>query len=253
MSQFHIAEVIGNLLFRYQKAIVGVLGVALLGVGVYLGAQWWSQRHEATARSVLFEVEEPLYKKRDDAIKAIVESKKDAKNKNSFAPDDLVLPNFDSEYLPMVQSLQKSIEVHKGTKAALVSALSLARFALDQKRPELVRETLATALQGMPKADLVTSLGEMQLANIDASMGQYEKARDRYQALLNSLGKEVLGSEVLLRLGLCSQKLGQNAQAKDYYQRVIREYAGSEAANSAKTYLRVLEFEAPNSTDGANS
>jgi lipopolysaccharide biosynthesis regulator YciM len=256
------ADRTASIIVKNWAILASALGLLIVAVGMTLGIQWWQDSQEKSAREDIFKAEEPLYKLHEDndkkaadlALKQAQEKKaaqKVAKGKTAKAADDdesesgplPEVADFNKDYLPKVEELKAAILRHPDRKVALTSALTLAQFVEEQKHPEAGIEVLEKTLASARPSDLFFVLGKVQLGNLYAETAQYEKAKNYYSDLVNAQPAKFMLGEILLRLGLCAQKLGQIDLAKTMFNRVVTEFSGSDASNSAKNFLRLLQFE----------
>jgi predicted negative regulator of RcsB-dependent stress response len=256
------ADRVASLIAKHWALVTGAFALLILAVAAALGFQWWQDSQEKAAREDIFQAEQPLYKLRDEndkksADKALkdAQAKKDAAKKDSKAqpkedeaePDLPQVADFSKDYLPKIEPVKAAILRNAGRKVALTSALALAQFVEDQKHPDVGIDVLEKTLQTAKPSELFFVLAKVELGNLYAETAQYEKAKNHYTELVNSQSAKFMLGEVLLRLGLCAQKLGQMDQAKAMYNRVVTEFSGTDAANSAKNFLRLLQFESARS------
>jgi tol-pal system protein YbgF len=67
------------------------------------------------------------------------------------------------------------------------------------------------------------------------SMGEYSRASELLDEAIERYPKSTRIPDCLLRLGLSHQKLGDEAKARGYFQRLAKEFPGSEAAHRIPT------------------
>lgn len=234
--------------FKYRRLFIVLFAGILIGGGGYLSIQWMNNRQETSAREAIFPAEQKLSKLREqDGAPSLEKLKEKLKNKKDLTKKDeepAKTLDFDKDYKPAVAEVVEAIRKNITTKSALVAAMSLADFATEQKHPEVVTDILEQTLSAQKGDSLLTVLGRVQLANLQASMKDYEKARNQLQQVSKMKSAEFMMSEILLRLGLCEQKMGQIDQAKNSFNRVVTEFSQTEAAQAAKGFLRLLKLQA---------
>ncbi len=114
------------------------------------------------------------------------------------------------------------------TKAAYREALRLLR----ERRYDDALTALSVLLMQHPASREADKIyywrGEAHYAK-----REYDLAKQEFEALLARFPQSEKTPDVLLKLGLCLRRLGDEARAQAYFRRVRAEYPGSEAATIA--------------------
>jgi tol-pal system protein YbgF len=76
------------------------------------------------------------------------------------------------------------------------------------------------------------------VADIFYGQKDYRGALAEFEALLAAVPGAAQTSEALLKIGLCQRALGDRAEARRTWERVVREFPESVAARQARALLR---------------
>lgn len=229
-----------------HSKIVGLVVGALLIVGAAGAAyNFVDEKKEKTLQEKYFQYETEYLKKKEqfELYTSTVNAPVDPKTKQAApvqgtkATGDLV-----QDYGSVVTGLQSLIAESSNSKAATLSALLLVDiYKSYEKKTESV-EVLKKVQSGRGALALLASaeLGTQLANNQDC-----EGAIKTWSSLLQDKAAAFLVPQLKLKIGLCSETLGQKDKAQEYYKQVIAEAKDSAAGKSAEKYLRLLTAQSP--------
>lgn len=211
---------------------VGAAAVLAVGWTVY---GYWQASAEAKAAEALYAPEADLKKAetkvRDERAKAM-QDKKGKERPVDFAAD----------YAPAVEKVKAAIKANGGTKAALVSAMNLSYFLLQQKQYPQALEVLSLTTYTPGSGDIIGGFWLMHQGLVNMENQKYDEAAKAYQSVLDSKALAAFHPEAMLKLGVAYELKGDAAKAKQTYEKIGRDFPNSEASGSAQQYMRLLEL-----------
>jgi len=80
------------------------------------------------------------------------------------------------------------------------------------------------------------------LGTIEYGNGNFSKAADHYQAAVKNFPDHFNAPVALIEAGKCLEKISKYEEAKQVYNRILKQYPKSRSANSARDNLAELEF-----------
>ncbi len=232
---------------RNARAVIAVVGIgSFLGL-TYVGYTLWTGRVEDTAAEKLYKSEAELKKAeskiRDERAKKMQElAGLSGKNKAETKPE-LVRPvDYVKDYAGLVEQVKKDVKAHSGTRAALVSALNLSYFLVQQKQFGEALEVMKLPSLKPSSGDLLGGFWRMHYGLVLLENSKAEEALSLYNEVLASEKLKPFHSEAMLKLGIAYELKGDATKAKETYEKLGREYPNTEASNSATQFLRLLEL-----------
>jgi TolA-binding protein len=229
-----------------QTVAMGVALIALVGLG-WVGYGFLRSHAENQAAEALYGPEAELKKAetavREERAKKMQElAGLSAKDKKQAKPETLRPVDFAKDYGPFVKKIEATIKDHANTKTALVSALNLSYFLLQQKQYEEALNALNTATYEPSHSDILGGFWLMHRGLVLMENKKYDDAGKAYQAVLDSRALNAFHPEALLKLGVAFELKGEADKARQTYEKLGREFPDSEASSSARQYLRLLEL-----------
>lgn len=242
--------------------VVGVLLAAGLGFG---GWDYFSSKQETNAQEALFLVESKFQKKSDgfdtakqkiETLKAQIElEKKDTKASASDrakkieeheknlkeAQAQVSSGDFQKDFGTEVQEFNAVISNHKNTQAAVLAGLYLSNLYVKNKKVDEAASTISKIEGFAKKKGLLDGLVQMNKGDIEDAQGNCAKAIETWDKILNEPGLKFVQAEVMLRKGLCLEKLSQVDKAAEIYKKLQADHAQTWAGSAGKKYLRLLE------------
>lgn len=225
----------------HSQAVIAVVGLALVA-GVLFSVWNWNQERTETALQQKFYAAERLYlekKEKFDQFEASTKSPVDPKAKVPEKPQgEKPTGDVSQDFGPALQGFESLVKEAPASKAGAMAALSLSKIYSDAKKP-------GEALEALKKSQTVSGdLGAMvkaELGTLTANQGDCKGALEIWSALLKHHPSTFLAPQVKLKMGLCSESLGQKDQAADYYKQVAAEAKESAVGRSAEKFLRALQ------------
>jgi len=75
------------------------------------------------------------------------------------------------------------------------------------------------------------------LAELQANQQAYPSALKNLQIIVDNYPQSPKAADALLKLGMINQRMGDAAKAKQWFERLVKEYPDSKSAKSAKQYI----------------
>ncbi len=237
------SDKIFNFVEQHFKTFLTVVVAALVAGGAYVGMGYLQTRKELKAAEALYVPEAALRKTetgfREEKAKALKPGDKEKKSEPAKVED------YARDYAPTVEKIKAAIKDNDSTRAAMVSALTLSSFLLQQKQYSAALEALQLAKFNPPSADLLAGFWFMQSGLVNLENGQTGPAIEAYDHVLKSDALKAFHPEALLKLGVCSELKGDTAKARETYERLGREFPETEAAQNALQFLRLMQMKTP--------
>lgn len=230
---------------RHGKILTMVLAFIVLAGASYVLFNKYQQYNEVSAQESLYHLRVEL-EKLNEKFKAKDEKTKSTKvNKDTTqdAPDEesTKLPkDFTEHFLAIIAKYKEFINEHPGTGAQSAAYIQLAHLYAENKKWSEVSELLTQPLNQLKKESFYHGLMAMLKSQALMNQEKYNEATAILEGVSGQDQQKHLHAESLLRIGLCYEKLEDFVKAKQYFERVSREFEESEAANLAKNYLRYL-------------
>jgi len=207
---------------RIILSTTGLVVVVSLG---WLGHGYWQSYQEQQALTALYPVE--------GALKKVEEEK---------AKPDAPKADFASTYAPLIGPIKTVIQQHASTKAAMVSALNLSSFLLDQKQTQEALQVLKLVRFQPQKQNVLNGFWSLHLGLAYLENKELDQALKAYQGLLEVPDQKPFHPEALLKQGLTWELKGDREKAKSSYERLSREFPESESAKAAQQQLRFMDL-----------
>lgn len=230
-----------NFVEHHFKTFLTVVGIVLVGAVVYVASGYINAMKEQKAAEALYAPEAELKKAAADLQPdktPDVKKDKAAKETPSHPAD------FAKDYAPAVEKIKNAVKGHADTKAALVSALNLSHFLTEQKQFAQALEVLDIPKYHPSNSDLLGGFWLMHRGITLLENNQVDPAIQVYQEVLISPALRPFHPEALLKLGLSYELKGDQAKARNTYEKLVREFPETEASTTGQQYLRLLELNA---------
>jgi len=222
------------------RAIVAAVLVVLVGAIGFVGYGYWSEARELKAAEALFkpeselkEIETKLRESRAAKMQELAGLKKEAKAEPADYARDLA---------PIVEKMREQIKAHSNTKVALVSALNLSNFLMQQKQFSAALEVLDTPEYRPATNDLLSGFWHMHRGVAYLENQKPDEALKEYKSVLEAKALKYFHPEALLKTGVAHEMKGDTNKAREIYERLGREHQDTEAGSTAQQYLRLLEL-----------
>lgn len=225
---------------RSVAAILLLVAVASLG---YIGYTHWESIGERKAADALYQPEAELRKVETKAREAkAAKMEQLAVGQKKDAPDSTPSVDYAKDYAPIVSQITGQIKAHANTKAALVSALNLANFLVQQKQFEQALAVLEIPTYKPSANDLLGGFHQMHRGLALIENQKADEALKAYEAVLAAESLKFFHPEALLKSGVALELKGDTEKARQRYEKLSREFPDTEAAKSAQQYIRLLEL-----------
>jgi len=219
--------------------IVGTLVLAgSIGGLAFVGHKLWRTQVETKAAERLYKVEAQLKK-----VESEIRKERSKKMQDSAGLKEELRPvDFAKDFAGIVTNMKAELKNVSGTRAAMVSALNLANFLIQQKQYEEALEVLKTPAIRPGVNDLLGGFWRMHYGLVCLENNKADDAIAAYQEVLAADGLKPFHPEALLKSGIAYEIKGDLNKARDTYEKLGREYPNTEASAAAAQYLRLLEL-----------
>lgn len=224
-----------------------VLGSAL-GLA-YVSYGYMADRSEEQAAESIYKAEAELKKAeakiREERAKKMQELAGLSKGKKPEANPETLRPvDFGKDYAGLVTKVKEQLKKESGTRAAMVSALNLSYFLVQQQQFQEALEVLKTPTFKPGSKDLLGGFWRMHYGLVLLENGKADEALQVYGEVIGQEPLKPFHAEALLKTGIALELKGDSTKAKETYEKVGREFPNTEAANSAAQYLRLMDMKA---------
>lgn len=224
---------------RSIAALLFLLAVGSLG---YVGYTHWQSGQERKAAEALYQPESELRKAETKAREARAAKMEQLAVGKKAAPEPTTPVDFGKDYAPIVEQISTQIKAHAGTKAAVVSSLSLANFLMQQKQFEQALAVLEMPTYKASSEDLLGGFQQMHRGLVLIENQKAEEALKAYDAVIGAQSLKFFHPEALLKSGVALEMKGDFEKARERYEKVSRDFPETDAAKSAQQYIRLLEL-----------
>ena len=220
-----------------------VAGVIVLSLG-WVGYGYFDSRRESAAAEALFAPETAL---RKIEAKAHDERAKELTGVAALGDKKKAAParatDFQTEFAPAVEKLEAQIKAYAGTRAGLVSAMSLSHVLVEEKQYARALAALDLVSYRPRSSDILSGFWNMHRGLALMENQKYAEAAEAYRAVLSTKALDALHPEAMFKLGVALELAGDVNAAREHYEKVGREFPGTEASASAGQSLRLLELQ----------
>lgn len=233
---------------HHSKTVIGVVLTGSLVGLAYVGYVYWDSSNETKAIESLYKHESELKKVetkiRDERAKKMQElAGLSGKSKKPELKPEAVRPvDFAKDFAPIVSQIKGDIKVVAGTRAAVVSALNLSYFLVQQKQFAEALEVLKTPSRKPGTSDLLGGFWRMHYGLVLLENQKADEALALYSEVVSAEKLKPFHAEAMLKTGIAYELKGDSAKAKETYEKLGRDYPNTEASNSATQFLRLLEL-----------
>ena len=163
---------------------------------------------------------------------------------NSFLPQSLIQKKdtiYSDEMKKLAAKFEQAIKNYEKMKISVYFALELADFYLKAGEKEKARSILKPfATQN--QFSTAYQLARLQLASLYMDEDLCEKALPLLKQSINKRKTGVFDTEIYFKKGVCYEETNQEEQAKEAYQKVIKNNPDSLSASKAKDYLLTMKL-----------
>lgn len=232
---------------KHSGLIITIVVIAIVAGSGYIGYSAWNQSKENQAAEDIFKPENELKKVETKIREERAEKMKElaagtAKDKKETKPETLRPADYAKDYAPIVEQVKQQIQKHAGTKAAMISALNLSGFLVQQKQFGPALEVLDIPKYQPSSSDLLSGLWHLHRGLAYLENQKTDEAIKEYETVVNNGDLKYFHPEALLKLGVAYEMKGDLEKARQAYERVGKEFPNTEASNTGRQYMRLLEL-----------
>jgi TolA-binding protein len=237
---------------KHQRALIGLLAVAILGMFVTVFFMGQKDKVSAEARSDLFIAQ----KKYETELKALAppapkpetkDAAKDAKEKKTPPPappvplDDTEFKNFDvSAKLPgTVKAYQHVIEAYPDTRAAYDARMALGHLYLEHGQAAAAEGWFAQASTSSPRG-LERALSFLALGYAREGQGKFKEAIESFTSSM-SANEDATKGDALMGIARSYEGLHDSTNARATYEKIVSQLPNSEQARDAELYKAAVQ------------
>lgn len=236
----HYTDVVIAWIEKHGKLVATTLAFFILAGTGYVAVKKFQNYQEQKAQDELYDLRVSLEKLREsfqakDAVEKnpkvklaqeVVETKKD----------------FTTHYESVINKYKDFIDQNNNTNAQSAAYIQLGSLYAENEKFEEAESLITPPLSKLNKESFYYGLMAMLLSQTLMNQGKYTEAIPVLESVSNQDNQKHLHAESLFRLGLCYDHLKESEKAKQYFERVTRDFEKSDAANHAKNYLRYLSL-----------
>lgn len=235
---------VARVLSKNSKPIFAIVTLAVIAGFIAIGVNTYNEHKESEAQSSIYQVAAQLEERQQKVEEQRLASQGEKKTVEASAAENKASApvDFEKEYAPIVSEFQKVIDQHQGTRAAAVASLDLATFLVSHERLDEAIDVLQNASKNTAQDELLAVLTKAQLASVLSKKDQLDEAITQLKSLLDNKQAEFIHPQVTLQLGVIYEQKQEYDLARDMYRRASNEYADTQAGQTAKNYLRLLNL-----------
>lgn len=210
----------------YRKPIVAGLVAAIVVVVAVAGFVLWKQQVDDKARTMLA-----------DAMAVQQAPVAPAATPGQAAPTPAQPGTYPTEAArdkAALEKFQAAASAYPGSKPGIAARYhAAATLALLGRQADAVKE-YQEVVDRAGSGSLYGDMAKLGMADVEAAMGQYDKAIAHYNELTTGKDATLPIEGVLMQLGRAYQEKGSTADAKKTYKRIVDEFPQSPYAAAAK-------------------
>ena len=107
---------------------------------------------------------------------------------------------------------------------------------------ELAERSLGGVVKLTAASDLFFGLVRSQLATVLMDQKKYPQAVLQLEEIINNKTQVYFHPHALVRLGTCYLEMGEAEQAKAAFNKVVTDFADTQAAQEAKNFQKLVSF-----------
>jgi tetratricopeptide (TPR) repeat protein len=240
-----------NTVEKNSKVVTTIVALLFLGAIVYVTMDFVNRRADRKASEELYKVEAQYLKIKDTFEKAKADAEKppekpkdkaDAKETAKVeTPAQPASGDLQKDYGTVLPGLEQVADKHANQSAGAQAAVMAADLYLEYKQPEKAVAVLDKVVTKQSSGDLMYGVAHLLRGSALAAKGDCNQAVSDWQKVVDSKKNSFLHPDALLKSGVCYETLKQNDKAMEMYKKVTQDHADSQAAQTAKTYLRAIE------------
>ncbi len=231
---------------KHFKVIMSAFLILVLASVVYIAKNFFDEKAEKRAINDLYPIETEVLKIKDGFDRAKrgtnPEAEEADKKANAKTPElKKASGDLAADFGTSLSKLESFASTHQENVAGAEAALIAAGIYSDYQKPEKAIEILTPLAQKFQThgSVLVSALLQMALGTAQAAKGDCKTAVSTWQKVIANEKLKFLSGDAHLKAGVCYETLGENAQAKEHYEKASASEGN--VAKNAKTLLRALE------------
>lgn len=221
------------------KVIAGLVFAIFVGSSAYVAYGWYNSGQEAKAAEALFKPESAI-EKAEAALRE--EREKLMQDKKIEKPESARPVDFSKDFGPAVVQVKAALKENASSRAALVSALNLTSFLIEKKQFAEALEVIEIPSYRPGNSEILNGFYQMHRGVVYLENKKFDEALQAYQGVLGSKGLKYFHPEALLKIGIAYEMKGDQAKARETYEKLSKEFPDSESSKSAQQYMRLLEI-----------
>jgi tetratricopeptide (TPR) repeat protein len=202
-----------------------LLAITLAGLA-YVGYTYKLDHNEKTAQKELYQIRQEM-DKAESTYKA-----RDVNNQNET--------EFNTHFEPVIKKFNLFFAKHRKTRSERIAIIELADLYSSNNQLEKAKATLTMALPEVTTQDFYYGSMAIKLSQVLMDQEEFKEAIKVLEKLSGVPDQKHFHAESLFRIGISYDKLQDTEKAKQYLERVDREFSETESAKNAKIYLRYL-------------
>jgi tetratricopeptide (TPR) repeat protein len=233
-----------------QGKLLAALGVGVLVIAGAIGA-WMSRKdnQESVARDALYGAEKLLNDELKVVAKELAPAQSPAKGKDGKpltappapGPEAIAFKSFDvNAKLPKgLAALKEVAEKHRGTRSGFEASMEVGELYMNHGHAALAEEWFKKGTE-QAGSRLEKSLSWYALGTSLENTGKSKEAVEAYQKAVNA-GEPSMEGETLLALARGLELSGQSTEAKNTYERILKDLPNTEYSRLAESFKAALK------------
>ncbi len=160
--------------------------------------------------------------------------------KKADEAETVEVKNFESHFSKVLAEYTKFFASYRRSNAEKVGYLQLASLFADYDKWGKAKDALVKVVSNTKKENFYFGLLSMKLSQAQMNENNFKEAIQVLEQVSSQPEHRHIHAESLLRIGICYKEQKDNEKAKQYFERVNRDFSESEAAKNAKLFLRLL-------------
>lgn len=227
---------------HHKKTIFTSVGVLVALGALYAIYDTYSASREEKAQVAVFAAE----KKYNDTKAQYDRFEAKAKNPNTPTDTDEGAVKkasgvLEMDYGDVVKSYDEAIKEFSSSKSAVYASIQLAKIYSDYKHFDKAIEVLNASKSTLGEKNLLHSLLLIQLGTAQELKGDCNQAIENWKKVTAISAHTYLHADAYIKIGTCYVTLKQPDKAKESFEKVIKEFADTNAAKSAQKYMRLMK------------
>lgn len=232
---------------RHARTVAAVIGLGSFIGLAYVGYTYWNGQTESKAAERLYKGESELHKAESKIREERAKKMQDlaglsSKSKGEKKPEQIRPVDYAKDYAPIVNQIKVDLKATADTRAAMVSALNLSYFLVQQKQFQEALEVLNIPSLKPGSGDLLGGFWRMHKGVVLIENQKADEALALFNQVLADPNLKPFHPEAMLKSGIALEIKGDGTKAKEIYEKLGREHPNSEASSSAAQFLRLLEL-----------